>query len=83
MKADLRFNKRAAPQVDANYTDASYVQRSDSEHPIRIKVYGGYGEGDWNLHMNPLEAHRLVQQINDALMKWAYAQIKRSQGDSK
>lgn len=76
MKADLKFKKRAAGVVDCNFTDVAHAPYSFESHPLRMRVYGPQDKGDWELHMNPLEAHRLLGQLSEALAAWAKVQIK-------
>lgn len=42
MKADSRFNKRAAPEVLSNSTTVDFNQYLDKECPIRMTVYRAF-----------------------------------------
>lgn len=68
MNVDSKFSKTGkVGQVACNYASVAYTPYSGSG-PIRLRVNGPHdGPGDLQMHMNALEAHRLVQELNDAL----------------
>jgi hypothetical protein len=79
MKVDSKFNKRSATQVNCNYTQVSCKFYGESSEAVFIKFLGTIESGDLSMHMNVIEAHRLLGQINEALSLHAKVALSKAE----